>query len=1102
MSTDSTSADTVSAPAYIELHAHSSHSLLDGVPFPADLAAQAAACGMPALALTDHDGLYGAVPFIRAAEAVGIKPILGAEMTLTDLTHLVLLAETTQGYANLSHLITLAHRDQPKGIGRLDPAWLAEHSEGLIALSGCREGVVTRPLLAGKRDQALTAARHYAGIFGRERFFIELQRHYHPGETHLIRDLRELARHLNLRVVATGNVHYLTPEQREIHDVLSCIRLHTTLDQAGDHLRANDEYHFRTPAAMAELFLDMPEALATTVHIAERCAAATTFLSGGHQILPTFETPDGSAPETYLRHLCEQAMHTRYLANPPRDLLEKELGIIGELDLANYFLIVSDIVHFSRTQRIRCQGRGSAANSLVAYLLNISPIDPVAIDLVFERFLALERPRPPDIDIDFAADRREEVIQYVYERYGRDHAAMACTLVTFRAKSAVRDVARALGFPPALVERLTDGLDIRDEQSVNEAEGMVSKFGSDLSTAPFQHLLRLAPQLEGIPRHLGIHNGGMILSGPPLSTLIPLEPATMPDRTVVQWDKDALEGADVIKVDILGLRILSSIEDTVTIVGELTGRRPDLAALPPDDDEVYAMLARGETIGVFQVESRAQANLIPNFKPHSFADLAIQIALIRPGPLQANMVRPYLRRRQGKAPVRFLHPLLKPALTETLGVIIFQEQVLKIARDLAGFTPGEGEQLRRALGNKRGAEAVAEFHERFINGAIARDVPIPVAEEVFAQLQAFGGYAFAKSHAAAFAVLTYQSAWLRRTYPAAFFAALLRHQPMGFYPPHVIVSEARRHGVEIRAVDIHASDVGATVEIRGEGANGQITNTQIANHKPEHRTDTGREISTSPPLLRSPAPLLPRTSAPPHLRPTAPQANDAHLLKQAAIRLGLQTIRGLGDDAGAAVVEARRERPFQSLADLCHRTGLGRRVMESLIMAGALDRWHKSRRQLLWELQSALKAAKVAPALGLKPRGDPAFSALPRHERLWLEQTYAGATAGAHLTTLVARQLRQMGTTPSDKLDSWPDGTHIRIGGVVVARQRPPTANGITFLAIEDEHGIVNVMLPADVVDAYRRPIMSRFVMIEGQIQRDGAAMSVVGQRVVRLAPG
>ncbi|MGC9469214.1 MAG: DNA polymerase III subunit alpha [Anaerolineae bacterium] len=1045
--------------AYVELHAHSSHSLLDGVAFPGDLVARAAEVGMPALALTDHDGLYGAVPFVRAAEAAGIKPILGAELTLVDQSHLLLLAETSEGYTNLSRLITLAHQDEPKGSARLDPAWLVDYHDGLIALSGCRNGVVARPLIAGGSRQALEAARHYAKLFGSDHFFIELQRHYHPGEARLVRDLRALAMELGLGIVATGDVHYLEPAQREIHDVLTCIRLHTTLDQAGEQLRPNDEYLFLSPEAMAQRFEDIPEALATTSQIAERCASASTFLTSGHQILPAFETPDGSTPDAYLRRLCEQALKERYPHNTKgaHALLEKELRTIQQLDLANYFLIVGDIVHFSRAQGIRCQGRGSAANSLVAYLLDISPIDPVAIDLVFERFLSLERPRPPDIDVDFAADRREEVIQYVYEKYGRDHAAMACTLVTFRARSAVRDVARALGFPPALVERLAGVLNIRDRQSIHEAKEMVGAFGADLSTVPFQHLLRLAPKLEGIPRHLGIHNGGMILSGPPLSTLIPLEPATMPDRTVVQWDKDALEEAGIVKVDLLGLRMLSAIEDAVTITEHLTGRRPDLDQLTPDDPEVYAMLCRGETIGVFQVESRAQANLIPNFKPESFADLAIQIALIRPGPLQADMVRPYLKRRQGRAPIRYDHAHLKPALAETLGVIVFQEQVLKVARDLAGFTPGEGEQLRRALGNKRGEEAVMAFHDRFVQGAHARGVPEPVAERVFDQLKAFGGYAFAKSHAAAFAVLTYQSAWLRRYYPAAFFAALLRHQPMGFYPAHVIVSEARRHGVEIRAVDIHASEVGATVEVAQPGG-------PLSLRLHSSKGERGAE-------------------------------------GKGAIRLGLEMVRGLGAEAGKAIVEARRQTPFQSLADLCRRTGLGRRAMEALIMAGALDQWKRPRRQLLWELQAALQEAKAAPSLGLASRGEPAFAALPRHERLWLEQTYTGATSGAHITALVARQLRQMGTTLSSELPKWPNGTQIRIGGVVVARQQPPTAGGIAFLAVEDDRGIINVMLQPEVVETYRRAVMTRFIVVEGEIRRDGAAMSVVGNRVIPLVP-
>ena len=1036
-------------PDYIELHAHSNHSLLDGVASPAELVARAADYEMPALALTDHDGLYGAVSFIRAAEAAGIKPILGAEITLSGGAHLTLLAETATGYANLAQLITLAHRDQPKGTARLDPQHLIAHHEGLIALSGCRHGPIARAILAGDAPGALTAARWAGRIFGHDHFFIELQRHYRPGEAHLVRDLCTLAAELGVDTVATGNVHYLEPEQREIHDLLTCTRLHTTLDQAGNHLRSNDDDRFHPPEAMVKRFADHPDALANTARIAARCASAATFLWEGHQILPIFATPGGEAPDVYLRRLCEQALRLRYITHPPVALLDKELRVIRQLELANYFLIVADIVHFARTQGIRCQGRGSAANSLVAHLLDISPIDPVAVDLVFERFLSTERPQPPDIDIDFAADRREEVIQYVYERYGRDHAAMACTLVTFRTKSAVRDTARALGFPPALVERLAEILDTHDATSVSEAAGLANNFGADLNAPLFRHLLRLAPKLEGLPRHLGIHNGGMILSGPPLATLMPLEPATMPERTVTQWDKDALEEAGIIKVDILGLRMLSAIEDAVTIVETLTGTRPDLDVLTPDDPEVYAMLCRGETVGVFQVESRAQASLIPNFRPTSFTDLTIQIALIRPGPLQGQMVRPYLRRRQGLEPVRYAHPRLQAALAETLGVIVFQEQVLKVARDLAGFTPGEGDQLRRALSNKRGETAILAFKERFVEGARNLQVPEPIIEKVFAQLLAFGGYSFPKSHAAAFAVLTYQSAWLRRYYPSAFFAALLRHQPMGFYAAHVIVAEARRHGVEIRNVDLEVSDVGATVEAEAAG-----------DHSQDHK-------------------------------PAGPKG---------AIRLGLDMVRGMGAEAGAALVAARQQHPFRSLEDLCRRTSLGRRALEALILAGGLDRWQRPRRQLLWELEAALRTAKAAPTLGLRPTQEPSFTALPRHERLQFEQAYTGATASTHITTLVARQLREMGATLSGELTRWPDGTRIRIGGIVVARQQPPTANGIAFLAVEDESGIVNVMLYPEVIQTYKRAVMSRFLIVEGEIRRDGAAMSVLGHRVLPLA--
>jgi len=1049
---------------YVELHAHSNHSLLDGVVFPAEIATHAADIGMHAVALTDNDGLYGIVPFIRAAEQAGVKAIVGSEMTLTDETRLLLLAETVQGYANLSTLITLSRREQEKGVSRLDPAWLPDHREGLIVLTGGRDGVLAHHILAGRPDLALDTARHLQEIFGHDHVFVELQHHYQRGDVYLLRDLDRMAHDLGLPTVATGNAHYLKPEQREVHDVLSCIRLHGSLDTTRDQRRTNDEFGFRMPEEMEALFADYPRALAATLAIAERCADGATFLKGGHQILPTYETPDGSVAQTYLRRLCEQAIRMRYSRKAPYRLLAKELKVIEMMDLANYFLIVADIVRFSRENGIRCQGRGSAANSLVAYLLNISPVDPISADLVFERFLSPERPSPPDIDIDFAADRREEVIQYVYERYGRDHAAMACTLVSYRSRSSVRDVSKALGFPQALVERLADSLDLRDERSIAENQAMIDNFGSDLASKPFQHLIRLAPLLEGIPRHLGIHNGGMILSGPPLSSLIPLEPATMEDRTVVQWDKYSLEEAEVIKIDILGLRMLSAIQDAVTITETLTGGKLDLDQLTPDDDAVYDMLCRGETIGVFQVESRAQANMIPNMQPRNLADLTVQISLIRPGPLQAGMVRPYLRRRRGTERVVYPHPLLRPALEETLGIVVYQEQVLKVARDLAGFTPGEGEKLRRALGDKHGMELIAALEDRFVSGAVAKGVSRRVAQEVFEQLRGFGSYSFAKSHAASFAVLTYQSAWLRKYHPAAFFTALLRHQPMGFYAPSVVVAEARRHGVEIRGVDIGRSDVRATVEV---GADSPKTIQWDEEQRAPRRWDGMLELLDE---------------------------------EQPAIRLGLQSVKGLGEDIGATIVVARAQRPFGSLADMIQRTGLRRRATESLIFAGALDMWKRTRRQLVWELQAAFRGVKSGPDLGLQPRGEPVFTRLRETDRLWLEQQAAGVTAGAHITSLVGRQLRVMGATPVDELHALPNGTRVRVGGVVVARQRPPTAGGLTFLAIEGESGIVNATLPVEVVDAYRNAVMSRFLVVEGEVRRDGAAMSVTASRVLPLA--
>jgi error-prone DNA polymerase len=1009
--------------------------------------ARAAALEIPALALTDHDALYGAVRFVRAAQEAGIKPILGAEMTLEDRSHLTLLVETPEGYANLCRLITLARRDQEKGLAQLDKRDLAAHTGGLIVLSGCRRGEIPALLMAGREEQALGVAQGYARVFGPDHFFIELQRHYLKDDNRLLARLATLADRARLDVVVTGDVHYLHPRRREVHDVLRCIRHHTILEDADNLLRPNDEDLLRSPGEMAELFDDIPIALENTLRIAGRCTSAGEYLPTGTQILPSAPVDAGRAPNFHLRRLCEQALPHHYPVDLPRGLLERELEIIQQMGLANYFLIVWDIVRFAREAGIRCQGRGSAANSLVAYLLGISPIDPIACDLVFERFLSPERGSPPDIDIDIAADRREEVIQYVYQHYGEEHAAMACTFVTFRARSAVRDVARTLGFPPALVERLAGALDVRDANSMEESRGMLEAFNAEqLAGRPFQHLLRLVPQLDGIPRHLGIHNGGMLIAGPPLCELVPLEPATMEGRVVTQWDKDGLEGAGMVKIDLLGLRMLSAIEDAVTIIAGQTERslpsstgdkpvwkRPDLATLSQDDPKVYDMLCRGETIGVFQVESRAQANLIPRFQPRSFEDLVIQISLIRPGPLQAQMVRPYLRRREGRELVSYAHPFLENALKETLGVIIFQEQVLKVARDMADFTPGEAELLRRALSHKRAGQEIVRFKERFLEGAIGQGVDEETAQAVFEQLQAFGGYSFPKSHAAAFAVLTYQSAWLRRYHPAAFFAALLRHQPMGFYPAHVIVSEARRCGVEVRPVDVEASDLRTTVEGR-------------------------------------------------------------------SLRLGLAVVNGLGEMGGQSVVEARHFGPFRSLADFCRRTKLGRKAVEAMIWAGAFDRWGTPRRQLLWELKMALEAAAGPPELPLPlPEERPRFAFLSPRGRLWTEAAHTGVSAGEHLTSLVGDSMRTMGVAPSGELPDLQDGQKVWVGGVIVSRQRPPTAKGVAFLALEDEGGLVNVVLRPEVYEENRQALRSPFVVVEGRLQKHGEAVSVLARKVLPL---
>ncbi|MFN2228866.1 MAG: DNA polymerase III subunit alpha, partial [Anaerolineae bacterium] len=683
---------------YVELHCHSYYSLLDGSSSPEALVERAAALGYPALALTDHNGLYGIVRFCRAAIDHGVKPIVGAEVTLDDGGHLTLLAETQAGYANLCRLISAGQLAGQKGEPRLTLDMLAAHAGGLLCLSGCKQGPVAAALLAKDRERACRAVGRLRDVFA-DRLWIELQRHLLPMDARLNASLVDLAHRMHVEIVATNDIHYAQPSGQPMHDVLTCVRHRTTLHEAlaSGLLHPNAERYLKAPHEMGALFADLPQALDNAARIAGRCHVCLDFAD---QRLPSFPVPKGHTPTGYLRLLCEEGL-CRKLVLPSaqaRQQLVHELDVIERLGLSDFFLVVWDIVRFAREHHIRCQGRGSAANSLVAYLLDITPVDPLQHDLLFERFLSEDAHTMPDIDVDFAADRREEVIQYVYERYGEEHVGMVCNVVTFRARSALRDVAKVLSFPADVIDRAAKALDTRSAEAAADAIDEILVPAQDGERdLPWQTLAQMLRGMEGIPRHLSIHVGGMLITAAPLVEVVPLERATMPGRVVVQWDKDSVEDASLIKIDLLSLRTLGMIEEALAHVRAGQGVELDLDRLPLDDPAVYDLLQQADTVGCFQVESRAQMQMLPRLRPTRFEDLIVEVALVRPGPIQGNMVHPYLKRRRGDEPVRYLHPDLAPILAETLGVMVFQEQVIRVARAIAGFAPGEADQLRRAM---------------------------------------------------------------------------------------------------------------------------------------------------------------------------------------------------------------------------------------------------------------------------------------------------------------------------------------------------------------------------------------------------------------------
>ena len=781
---------------------------------------------------------------------------------------------------------------------------------------------------------------------------------------------------------------------------------------------------------MAALFPDLPQALRNTLRIAGRCDVRLDFTK---QRLPPFPVPEGHTPKSTLRALCEAGLRRKFDPVPPQATaqLDHELAVIERAGLAGYFLVVWDIVRFARAQGIRCQGRGSAANSLVAYLLDITPVDPLRHHLLFERFLSEDSHTMPDIDVDFAADRREEVIQYVYERYGEEHVGMVCNVVTYRARSALRDAAKALAFPPDVIDRAAKAL---DTHSTAQAAEELPSDPSDPSL-PWQILSELLRQMDGVPRHLSIHVGGMLITASPLVEVVPLERATMPGRVVVQWDKDSVEDAGLIKVDLLALRTLGMIEEVLGHIRAQRGLDLDLDRLPLDDPAVYDMLQRADTVGCFQVESRAQAQMLPKMQPVCFEDLVIEVALVRPGPIQGDMVHPYLRRRQGLEPVRYAHPALEPVLAETLGVMVFQEQVIRVAMAIAGFTPAEADRLRQAMSRSRSEAAMAALRERFLAGARAKGVDETTAEEVFRQLAAFAGFGFCKSHAAAFALVAYQTLYLKAHFPAEFYCALLNHQPMGFYRPEVLIGDARRHGVPVLQPDVNRSQEACTLESRSSSL---------------------------------------------------------------AVRLGLRYVHGLGEAWPGRIVQRRGDEPFQDLRDFCRRTRLPRPVVENLIRAGAMEGFRRARRDLLWELGGLVYQEE---GLDIEVPLEPVtLPALGQAERLGWEVELLGMTPGDHVMGLYREALRAQGVLSSRELEGQRDGQTVRVAGWVVVRQRPPTAKGHVFITLEDEEGLVDLIVRPDVYQHYREVLRGApLLLVEGRLQQEGHALSVLVIRAVAL---
>jgi error-prone DNA polymerase len=1149
---------------FIELHSRSAFSFLEGASLPEDLIATCAHLNMPAMALLDRDGVYGAPRFYMAAKKAGVKAHLGAEVTceipdfrfqiedwnpepprpicnlkseICNFFRLPLLVSSRAGYQNLCRLITKMKLRAQKGEGAVRKEELQEHAAGLICLTGGDDGPLATALARDGMEEARRSVECLTGIFGQGNVYVELQRHFHRQQEARNRATIDIARSLQLPLLATNGVCYATPRERELCDVFTAIRNHVTLATAGRLLARNSERHLKSPQQMQPLFADLPEALANTVELSSRLEFTLEAL--GYEF-PKYPVPEGATMMSFLRERTREGFQQRYgrsgadLKSRAQRQIERELALIEKLKLAGYFLIVWDLVRFCREQNILVQGRGSAANSAVCYSLGITAVDPIGMELLFERFLSEERGEWPDIDLDLpSGEQRECVIQYLYKRYGERGAAMTANVITYRSRMASREMGKALGLDPETLDKVSTAVSTWEYRDAHDTlDHRFHDAGLDLSHPRLRKYFELCEAVQDLPRHLGQHSGGMVICQGQLDSVVPLEPASMPGRVVVQWDKEDCADLGIIKVDLLGLGMMAVLEDSITLIRNHYGEEVDLAHLPADDPTVYSTLQKADTIGMFQVESRAQMSCLPRLRPKRFYDIVVQVAIIRPGPIVGQMVNPFLQRRQGREVVTYPHPSLEPVLKRTLGVPLFQEQLLRMAMLVAGLSGGEAEDLRRAMGFKRSEKRMKEIEAKLRAGMERNGISREAQEQIVLSITSFALYGFPESHAASFALIAYASAYLKCHYLAAFTAALLNNQPMGFYRPATIVKDAQRHGLKIFPIDVMKSEWECTVVGTVVGHSSLVVGQKVVRHEnddapaAERQKNVAHGVSRGERIKEDEGPEgrknLSLTDGGRDAHRTAGGPALSGVEGTPALRLGLRYVRGMREGVAQALVRQRNLAPFASIHDLIHRVPeLRKDELNTLAEIGALNsvssfqfpvsspgHWKPEtgsgklhRRDALWQIERSVRYS--GPLLDELPEPDAKSPLRPMNpeERLVADFRGTGMTVGPHPMAYHRERMDAIGVRKASDLAGIPNGKYLRIGGCVIARQRPGTARGFVFLSLEDETGVANAIIMPDLFQKNRLLVTSeQFLMVEGILQNQDNVISVKAQRVMSLS--